>query len=378
MTRKTRILLLLFLCVVVVSGIGVVSADDATEIEDIDDLRNVSDDMSGDYVLVDDIDASGINFEPIGSSGNLFMGTFDGNGYVVSNLTVDRPDEEGVGLFGGTGETSVIQNTAVEKADITGERFVGGIVGTNYGVVAESYVTGEVEGEQEVGGLVGYNDEVVTRSYSEADVTGGMATGGLVGSGQTSGRPGVEPDPEEVCSPCEIILTESYAVGTVTSDDGHALMGSVSVLGGGSDEFLHEDLYWDTEKMDVDSWTGTGLNTSEMQGESARDHMEGFDFNDTWEVTDGYPRLANRHEPVDVEAIERERNVTNEGLRPPDQETDKNDGTEEESDDRGEDNESGDDTDDEPAMPGFTVVVALAAVTFWISLKRYLLSFLGQ
>jgi hypothetical protein len=302
----------------------------------------------------------------------------------VSNLTVDRPDEEGVGLFGGTGETSVIQNTAVENADVTGKRFVGGLVGTNYGVVAESYVTGEVEGEQEVGGLVGYNDEVVTRSYSEADVIGGMATGGLVGLSELSGRPGVEPDPEEVCSPCDVVLTESYAVGTVTSDDGHALMGSVSVLGGGSDEFLHEDLYWDAERIDVDSWTGTGLNTSEMQGESARENMEGFDFNETWEVTDGYPRLANRDEPVDVDAIERERDVTEEELRPPDQETDKNDGTEEESDDRGEDNESGDreadnksgdDTEDEAAMPGFTVVVTLTAVTFWMSLKRDILSF---
>lgn len=377
MTRKIRILLLLALCVAVVSGCGIVSADDATEIENIDDLRNVSDDMSGDYILIDDIDASGINFEPIGGSDNLFMGTFNGNGYVVSNLTVDRPDEEGVGLFGGTGETSVIQNVGVEDADVTGKRFVGGLVGTNYGVVAESYVTGEVEGEQEVGGLVGYNDGVVTRSYSEADVTGGMATGGLVGLSELSGRPGVEPDPEEVCSPCDVVLTESYAVGTVTSDDGHALMGAVSVLGGGSDEFLHENLYWDAERMDVDSWTGTGLNTSEMQGESARKHMGGFDFNETWEVTEGYPRLANRDEPVDVEAIERERNVTKEDLRPPEV-TDEKDGTEEEFDDREADNESGDDTEDEAAMPGFTVVAALAAVTFWMSLKRYLLSFLGQ
>lgn len=374
MTRKTRILLLLALCVAVVSGSGVVSADDATEIENINDLRNVSDGMSGDYVLVDDINASGINFEPIGSSGNLFMGTFDGNGYVVSNLTVDRPDEEGVGLFGGTGETSVIQNVGVEEGDVTGKRFVGGLVGTNYGVVAESYVTGEVEGEQEVGGLVGYNDEVVTRTYSEADVTGGMATGGLVGLSELSGRPGVEPGPEEVCSPCDVVLTESYTVGEVTSDDGHALMGAVSVLGGGSDEFLHENLYWDAERMDVDSWTGTGLNTSEMQGESAREHMEGFDFNETWEVTDGYPRLANRNEPVDVDAIERERDVTEEELRPPEQETDEDDGAEDIGN-RETDNENADNTEDEAAMPGFTVVATLTAVTFWMSLKRDILSF---
>jgi hypothetical protein len=351
-----------------VSGIGVVSADDATEIEDINDLRNVSDDMSGDYVLVDDIDASDINFEPIGSSGNLFTGTFDGNGYVVSNLTVDRPDEEGVGLFGGTGETSVVQNVGVKDADVTGRRFVGGLVGTNYGVVAESYVTGEVEGEQEVGGLVGYNDEVVTRSYSEADVTGGMATGGLVGLSELSGRPGVEPNPEEVCSPCDVVLTESYAVGEVTSDrNGQSIMGAMSFLGGGRHDYLFKNLYWDAETTGVsDSWEeSTGLNTSEMQGESAREHMEGFDFNGTWEVTDGYPRLANRDEPVDVEAIERERNMSEEDLRPS-EETNEDDGTEE---------ESGDDTEDEAAMPGFTVVATLAAVMFWMSLKRDILSF---
>jgi hypothetical protein len=102
-----------------------------------------------------------------------------------------------------------------------------------------------------------------------------------------------------------------------------------------------------------------------MQGESAREHMEGFDFNGTWEVTDGYPRLANRDEPVDVEAIERERNMSEEDLRPS-EETNEDDGTEE---------ESGDDTEDEAAMPGFTVVATLAAVTFWMSLKRDILSF---
>jgi len=358
-TRKIHIVLLLGVCIAVSAMSGVATANNVTKIENMDDLRNVSDDLSGDYVLVDDIDASGTDFEPIGSPGDLFTGTFDGNGYVVRKLTVDRPDEEGVGLFGGVGETSVIQNTAVEDANITGERLVGGLVGSNFGVVAESYVTGEVEAEQEVGGIVGHNNGIVTRTYSEADVTGGMATGGLVGLSELSGSPGVEPDPEEVCSPCQVVLTESYAVGTVTSDDGHALMGSVSVLGGGSDEFLHEDLHWNAEKMDVDSWTGTGLNTSEMQGESARENMEGFDFEETWEVTDGYPKLANRGEPVDVEAIKREREVTAEELGI----DESDDGTEEADDET-------DDADELPATPGFTVVATLVAVIFWITYRN--------
>lgn len=37
---------------------------------------------------------------PIGTESERFKGHFDGNGYVIENLTIDRPAALSVGLFG--------------------------------------------------------------------------------------------------------------------------------------------------------------------------------------------------------------------------------------------------------------------------------------
>jgi len=52
--------------------------------------------------------------------------------------------------------------------------------------------------------------------------------------------------------------------------------------------------YWDVENTGQDSSAGgTGLNTTEMQGESAETNMDGFDFSSVWDTVAGdYPELA--------------------------------------------------------------------------------------
>lgn len=57
--------------------------------------------LSGKYILMNDIDLSGYdNWDPIGNYGGYFEGTFDGNGFVISNLKIDRSKEDNAGLFG--------------------------------------------------------------------------------------------------------------------------------------------------------------------------------------------------------------------------------------------------------------------------------------
>lgn len=140
------------------------------------------------YKLVKDIDLGGWyslgeGWHPIGNGEVPFIGTLDGNGYTISNLRINRKDQNNVGLFACIGIGAEIRNVGLIDVDVTGKGDVGGLVGVNsYGLIIDSYVTGEVSGKSDTGGLTGYNEGSVTDSYFEGTVTAtGDRAGGLVG-----------------------------------------------------------------------------------------------------------------------------------------------------------------------------------------------------
>ena len=108
--------------------------------------------LSGDYALGRNIDATATStwneagFTPIGNATTPFTGSFDGLGHSISNLTINRSEKLNVGLFGRTGTGSVIQNVGLVGGNVTGAASVGGLVGSNFGTVSNSYATGSVSG----------------------------------------------------------------------------------------------------------------------------------------------------------------------------------------------------------------------------------------
>ncbi len=72
---------------------------------------------------------SNTGFSPIGiSSSTPFQGQYDGQGYTISNLFINRASSWSQGLFGyGLGAT--IQNIVLSDVDINGKGGVGGLVG---------------------------------------------------------------------------------------------------------------------------------------------------------------------------------------------------------------------------------------------------------
>ncbi|MGA8849255.1 MAG: GLUG motif-containing protein [Dehalococcoidia bacterium] len=161
------------------------------------DLNAVSNNLAGNHTLMNDIDSTtpgyeelasptangGKGWQPIGTSVYLFTGTFDGQGYEIRDLFINRPDEGDAGLFGLVGKEGVIKNIGVVNVTAIGEDGVGGLVGGNRGIVINSYSTGNVTGYKYVGGLVGENQyaSTVSDSYSSANVNGDEDIGGLVG-----------------------------------------------------------------------------------------------------------------------------------------------------------------------------------------------------
>ena len=106
-------------------------------------LQNMDLDLTDDYELGNNIDCSGIaNFEPVGGWGGAaaFTGTFDGKGYRITGLTVNRAADDYIGLFGET-DGVTIQNVTIE-ATITGDDNVGILAGsTNGGIFTDITVS---------------------------------------------------------------------------------------------------------------------------------------------------------------------------------------------------------------------------------------------
>ncbi|MFI3253690.1 MAG: GLUG motif-containing protein [Eubacteriales bacterium] len=143
------------------------------------------------YTLMNNLDLSGVaNWTAIGDFTNSFEGTFNGGGYVISNLTINEPSTVDQGLFGVV-YNGTIKNLGIENCNVTGKDDVGGLVGRTSGTIGTStratiencYVTGIVSGTKYVGGLVGYAQETTIQNvYTTASVSGtGNSVGGLVG-----------------------------------------------------------------------------------------------------------------------------------------------------------------------------------------------------
>ncbi len=85
-----------------------------------------------------DIDLANKPWTPIGTSDNNFGGTLDGKHFVISNLSVSGTSC--VGLVGCAGNAASIENITVENATITGNHYVGTVLG--YGYLSQNSLAG--------------------------------------------------------------------------------------------------------------------------------------------------------------------------------------------------------------------------------------------
>ncbi len=94
-----------------------------------------------------------------------FIGHFDGKGYTISDLYINRPGQNYVGLFGRIDLGVKLSNVTLEDCDITGRVGVGSLVGSvgdlindQEVVIDDCHASGAVTGEYSVGGLLGVDE----------------------------------------------------------------------------------------------------------------------------------------------------------------------------------------------------------------------------
>src|SRR5690606_23005658 len=136
--------------------------EDPYLIHDVYELQAMNDNPNAHYALAQDIDASatvnwnnGAGFEPIGNYVNRFRGSFDGRGYKITGLYINRGSTWYVGLFG-YAQGATIQNVGLVDGTIVGSNYTGSVVGelSNSSVI-QCYNTGSVTGGPYTGGVVG-------------------------------------------------------------------------------------------------------------------------------------------------------------------------------------------------------------------------------
>ncbi|KHA75664.1 hypothetical protein NC77_28200 [Janthinobacterium lividum] len=339
--------------------------------------------LGNSYRLAGNIDASGTanwndgqGFMPIAGSGSGFSGVFDGAGFTLSNLKIDRSLASGsaAGLFGtiqggtlrnltlsggsvtGTANVGALAGEVVSgnidgvnsSMAVSGQRNVGGLVGSNGGAITlsassgavtginadgggaigglaglnasgasitTSYATGVVTGAREmIGGLVGNNQGALSQSYATGNVTGARSIGGLVGLNGGSiddayasgavGRAGVA-DPILAWENMGGLVGEStgsvshvFSSGAVTGS-GYAAVGAVAGRVSSGSPFSYGFFNYETSLVLMDGGGSSGRSTAQMKQQGM---FNDYNFSSVWRIYDGYttPMLKAFLKPLQV------------------------------------------------------------------------------
>jgi hypothetical protein len=269
------------------------------------------------FVLANDINATetaiwakGYGFKPIASSPHWFKGSFDGKGYTISGLTINRPNSNAIGLFGRlqrgtianlhlkdakvTGRTNIgilagslalatIENCSADGT-LQGYKDLGGLIGfsTNKSSISKSKSSGSVIGTKErIGGLVGHNytNSEITDCYSSSSVTGPKWVGGLVGLNTINSK-----------------ILRCYSIGRINKE---------GFAGANHNNGKIADSFWDVESSGQSTSSGTGATgktTYQMKSLSTFTTV-GWNIKasgETWKMIQGitYPLLSWESDPI--------------------------------------------------------------------------------
>ncbi|OJV46956.1 MAG: hypothetical protein BGO28_06410 [Alphaproteobacteria bacterium 43-37] len=160
------------------------------------DLQDIEDALYANYALSQNIDATetqdwdhGKGFRPLRVVDKFgkqpFSGFFDGNGYIVSGLMINRPEEEDVGLFGSVSGSTIkraqFSDLTIVNATVAGDHYVGGLIGEGHraDIQRVSVINSTITARGVTGGLLGtgsYVNIVLVNLY-----------GNLIHSNQSAG-----------------------------------------------------------------------------------------------------------------------------------------------------------------------------------------------
>ncbi len=321
--------------------------DDPYQVSSPEDLSEVRNYLSSYFIQINNIDLRGYDHDndgkgwmPIGgaTSGDSFTGNYNGQGFYIDYLTINRPTEKYVGLFGSVGTTNPdtkisITNLGLKNINITANIYIGGLIGElnsnkNTNVEYCYILGGKINGNSNIGGLIGSANSyifsaatkerpTVSKCFSYVDViwsqiNTGRNFGGFIGFASAINidncysRSSVTVDNsiagidalEDVggfigSATNKTTVSNCYCTGQVIAIGEPPITHIGAMIGLSEGNTTFRDSFWDTETTgQTESDGGDGRTTTELNTMST---FNNYDFTNVWgidpNINDGYPYL---------------------------------------------------------------------------------------
>ena len=202
--------------------------------------------LTNDIVLPENVPN---NMTSIGVYPNYpFKGTFNGNGKLIHNLYIDKPNTPYQGFFGYTLNAN-LYNVGLVNITASGRNYTGGMVAYAENThMRDCYVNGgTLFALSYCGGLVGYQEQgtnsIISGCYNTCEVTGNNYVGGLIGFSNYS------------------TVRNSYVAGRVSAQGD-----AVGAIIGGANEVLMYYCYFSTEITGQTNAIGENNNGNGKEG----------------------------------------------------------------------------------------------------------------
>lgn len=208
------------------TGDGTGTLADPYQITSCAGLQEIRDDLTANYIIMNDINCTGVDWVPIGSNpGDTLTGVLDGDGHTVSNISMVTSSGGNFAGFFGSIDGGTVKNLSISNIQISAPNYsmVGGLAGevglanSANSTITNVHVTGTISGNTEVGGLIGNAYRItdsISYSTTNVNVSGGLHTAGLIGMNYA--------DVDNCSSAGTVTSTGDYAGGLI----GYSLVSS--------------------------------------------------------------------------------------------------------------------------------------------------------
>ncbi len=308
----------------------------------LNEIRNY---LPSNFKLINDIDLTsetgsssgtfwngGAGWNPIVCS-NFNSGSLDGNSFVITGLTINRPATDKVGFFSTIANGGALKNLKFQDVTISGNNGVGTLIGeiTSGAVLITSCeVEGSISGNWMVGGLIGegkLSSSSVKYSSFSGSVEGSLYIGGILGNSRINSVQYSFTNVEILNSSSykggivginyETSISDCYSAGKI---NGYSTIGGITGYNGGSISRVYSvvevtgtgalgglvgqssggtvtNSYWDTDRsIDISFGGGEGKTTAELLNQTT---FTTWDFSNIWLIDEdqSYPYLKWKVNP---------------------------------------------------------------------------------
>jgi trimeric autotransporter adhesin len=275
---------------------GAGSNEDPWQVATAFHLNNVRECSSDHFIQTANLDLDispfneGAGWHPIPQ----LLGRYDGQGFVIANLFIDRPTSREQAMIVAVEASGEVRDLAFLNPNVAGEADVAPLAVSSQGLISRvAVIGGGLSGATDVAGLVAFNVNggVIEDSFTRTMVSG---SGSAAGFASINGG----------------IIRRCYSASEINSDSDRGGLVDVQISPTG----VVTDSFWDLGVAGVTvSAGGTGKTTVEMKSietftNTATDGLdEAWDFADTWgidpHINQGYPRLRNNQPTLVTDEI---------------------------------------------------------------------------